>query len=119
MNGTEIEETKESEDDEIQYLDFSYWQKQLSKDVIDSQLLYWKMKTGKYLQPLELPIDKTRELVHIFESDEVEKELPIQISQKMKKFANEHQIEEKYLLLACFKIVLSKLFSVKTGDMSK
>lgn len=42
------------------------------------------MKTGKYLQPLELPIDKRRELVHIFESDEVEKELSIQVSQKLK-----------------------------------
>lgn len=113
INEIEIEDTKESEDDEIQYLDFTYWQKQLQKDVIDSQLLYWKMKTGKYLQPLELPIDKRRELVHIFESDEVEKELSIQVSQKVKKFANEHQIEEKFLFLACFKIVLSKLSGLR------
>ncbi len=113
MNGTEIGDTKEIEDDKIQYLDFSDWQKQLPKDVIDSQLLYWKMKIGKYLQPLELPIDKTRELVHIFKADEVEKVLPIDIYQKVKKFANEHQIEEKHIFLACFKIVLSKLSGLR------
>lgn len=113
LNGIEKNDAEELENDRIQYLDFSDWQRQLPKEVIDSQLLYWKMKAGKFLQPLELPIDKKRELVHIFKSAETERILPVGIAKKLKAFANAHSVEEKFLFLTAFKIVLSKFSGLR------
>ena len=113
LNGIRIIDAEELANDKIQYLDFSDWQKQLPKEVMDSQLLYWKMKIGKFLQPLELPIDKKRELIHIFESAEIERMLPDQIAEKLKIFAKKYSVKEKFLFLTAFKIVLSKFSGLR------
>ena len=92
-----IEDQKNDQDDEsIQYLDYSDWQRNLPKETLDSQVLYWKMKTGKYLQPLELPIDKKRALVHVYEADNIECEVPAVLSEKIRKFSSKKCIDERF-----------------------
>lgn len=89
----------------LQYTDFAYWQKK--QKIKDSDLSYWKEKLAGELPILNLPKTNIKSR-NSFKGKTYRKNLSKDLSQQLKKIAQEKNTTMYSLLLAAYKILLSK-----------
>jgi bacitracin synthase 3 len=90
----------------IHYADFSQWQRGFSGEVLESLILFWKMKLHGKLQPLEIPVDRPRALVHIYRDARQSFSLPGKLGEKIKAFSEKEGVDHFIVLLTAFKVLL-------------
>ncbi|MCP4157728.1 MAG: hypothetical protein GY757_59010, partial [bacterium] len=90
----------------IQYTDFAAWQREFSPKLSKTMLRYWKQKLGRELQALELPTDRIRAAVHIYNAAKNSFTVPQPLTRKIKILAQQEEIDNATLLAAAFKILL-------------
>jgi amino acid adenylation domain-containing protein len=95
----------------IQYKDFSNWQKQqLTDEALDQQLSYWKNEVfDKELTNLELPYDALRPEIKTFNGDTCNRVLSKSLSDKIKAQATELGVSTFMSLFANVDVLLKKL----------
>ncbi len=91
----------------IQYVDFTYWQRQwLQGEVLETQLAYWKQQLGGKLPVLELPTDRPRPLVQTFRGAQQKLVLPKDLTEAIKILSHSEGATLFMTLLAAFKTLL-------------
>jgi amino acid adenylation domain-containing protein/non-ribosomal peptide synthase protein (TIGR01720 family) len=90
----------------LQYADFSQWQHQLPAKLMESMLSYWKSKLSGKLQPLELPIDRPRVMIHTYQAKRQSFSIPQPLYQLLKGFGKQKGVNDFVTLLAVFKVML-------------
>ncbi|MGD1698460.1 amino acid adenylation domain-containing protein [Dapis sp. BLCC M229] len=92
----------------IQYVDFAVWQRNwLESQIIETQLAYWKQKLQEVSQ-LKLPTDYPRPAVETFKGAGVAINIPAALTSKIKQVTQKQGLTLFMILLAGFKILLSR-----------
>ena len=91
----------------IQYNDFSLWQRAIIKERIEPLLTYWKTKLNGY-DALDFPTDYPRPSIRDFHGDEVHFQLSKSHSLKLKQLAESNGMTLYTVLLTGLCVVLSK-----------
>ena len=92
---------------EIQYKDFSNWQKKyLSEDIFERQMKYWENKLEGF-QNLVIPVDKIRPLEFDFIGKNIRFEVDEFISDNLNHLAKELQVSLFSLLLSAFYLLMN------------
>jgi amino acid adenylation domain-containing protein len=90
----------------IQYADYSVWQREwLEGGVLEQQLAYWKQQLGGSGM-LQLPTDRPRPTSQSQNGAMYDFEIAADLTQKLKKLAEEQNATLFMVLLAAFKILL-------------
>jgi hypothetical protein len=93
----------------IHYGDFSIFQWELPKKALESLFIHWKRQlVGSGYQPLELPTDNPRALVHIFSEGRETFEIPQPLFEKIRDLGNKTGKSNFVLLLAAMKVLLHR-----------
>ena len=93
----------------IQYADFAKWQREwLQGEVLEQQLSYWKQKLSGTLPVLQLPTDFPRSRVQTFKGANQSFSLGEELTQKLATLAQESGVTMFMLLLAAYKVLLSR-----------
>jgi amino acid adenylation domain-containing protein len=93
---------------EIQYADFSIWQREfLEGPEIQQHLDYWTEKLANYNE-LELPTDRPRPRVKSWDGDIVSTILPINLTADLAKISREQGATMFHVFLAAFKVIASR-----------
>ena len=93
----------------IQYADFAKWQREwLQGEVLEQQLDYWKQQLSGTLPVLQLPTDFPRGRVQTFQGANQSFSLGEQLTQELKALAQESGVTTFMLLLAAYKVLLSR-----------
>ncbi|MBW4508480.1 MAG: amino acid adenylation domain-containing protein [Scytonematopsis contorta HA4267-MV1] len=93
----------------IQYADFAHWQREwLSGEILETQLNYWKQQLTGAPPLLELPIDRPRPSVQIFQSSSEEFQLDRELTQKLKTISQQSGTTLFMTLLAAYVTLLSR-----------
>nr|WP_196769786.1 non-ribosomal peptide synthetase/type I polyketide synthase [Vibrio coralliilyticus] len=93
----------------IQYKDFAQWQRRyVQGDVLAQQLEYWKTKLTGF-STLELPTDYQRPIQVDYKGDHQKFTLNQEMSQAIRRLANEKQTTVHTVLLTACSVLLSKL----------
>ncbi|HVI39706.1 MAG TPA: amino acid adenylation domain-containing protein, partial [Anaerovoracaceae bacterium] len=92
----------------LEYADFSEWQREQDDEIIEENLLYWKRKVRQPLQPMELPIDRKREAIHIYEAESMDMKIPKNLQEKVESFVQKYSYSKEIVYLTAFKILLMK-----------
>ncbi|MGB5927399.1 MAG: amino acid adenylation domain-containing protein, partial [Cyclobacteriaceae bacterium] len=103
---------------ELQYIDYSYWQKDLPEDVQESLLLYWKHKLKAPVQALEIPTDRVRDHVHIYKAATTTFTLKQEVAERLQGLAKALGVSEKILFYTAYQVLLyrySGLSEIVTG----
>src|SRR6266481_2108291 len=91
---------------EIQYADFTQWQRQsLNEKVLSREIGYWKQKLAD-LPVLELPCDMVRPTVQTHAGARISQSLPDALSQAAVALCRKEEITLFMLMLAAFKVLL-------------
>jgi amino acid adenylation domain-containing protein len=91
---------------EIQYADFTQWQRQsLSEKVLSREIGYWKQKLAD-LPVLELPCDMARPPVQTHAGARISRWLPDSLAQAAAALCRTEEITLFMLMLAAFKLLL-------------
>jgi amino acid adenylation domain-containing protein len=91
----------------IQYVDFAYWQRQqLSADIVDSQVSYWKTRLGDNLPVLQLPTDHQRPVTPTFRGAKQYLVLSKNLTEELKTLSQQQGVTLFMTLLAAFKTLL-------------
>ncbi|MEH1785599.1 MAG: amino acid adenylation domain-containing protein [Nostoc sp.] len=91
----------------IQYADFALWQRQwLQKEVLQSQLSYWKEQLANAPTFLPLPTDRPRPAVQTFNGAYLEFALSIELTQKLIKLSQQQGVTLFMTLLAAYNTLL-------------
>jgi len=91
----------------IQYADFACWQQeQLSADIIETQLFYWKKILGGNLPKLQLPYDHPRPKIPTFRGAKRYLALSEKLTENLKTLAKQEGVTLFMTLLAAFKTLL-------------
>jgi amino acid adenylation domain-containing protein len=90
----------------IHYADFSQWQRNLPVKLRESLLSYWKSKLSGKLQALELPVDRTRALIHTYQAKWQSFPFPGELCQLINTFREQEGTDSFITLLAVFKVLL-------------
>ncbi|MUG94288.1 amino acid adenylation domain-containing protein [Scytonema sp. UIC 10036] len=91
----------------IQYADFALWQRQwLQREVLQSQLSYWREQLADAPTFLPLPTDRPRPAVQTFAGAYVEFELSRSLTQKLTQLGQSQGVTLFMTLLAAFKVLL-------------
>jgi amino acid adenylation domain-containing protein len=94
---------------EIQYADFACWQRnQLTGEVIDEYLRYWKDQLAGSPALLELPTDRPRPAVQSFQGDMKRFSLPSPLVEALRVIAQQEGATIFMVLLAAFKLLLHR-----------
>ena len=94
---------------DLQYADFASWQREwLQGEVLEQQLTYWKQHLSGTLTVLQLPTDFPRSRVQTFKGANHTFELGTELTQKLNNLARESDATLFMLLLAAYKILLSR-----------
>ncbi|UCH93124.1 MAG: amino acid adenylation domain-containing protein [Candidatus Aminicenantes bacterium] len=94
----------------VQYKDFSEWQSsERGKQVIKQQEHYWLQQFQREIPVLELPYNFSRPLERSFEGSSVSVKIGIEETEALKQLANEENVTMFMLLMAVYKVLLSKL----------
>jgi thioesterase domain-containing protein/acyl carrier protein len=92
---------------DIQYSDFSAWQRQwLKGDYIDALVDYWQQKLAGDIQDLKLPSDHPRPARQVRRSKDFHFSLPESLTQSLKSLSLEENTTLFVTLLAAFKVLL-------------
>jgi amino acid adenylation domain-containing protein len=93
----------------IQYADFAHWQRQwLSGEILETQLKYWKQQLTGAPPLLELPTDRPRPSVQVFQSSSEEFQLNRELTQKLKTISQQSGTTLFMTLLAAYVTLLSR-----------
>lgn len=93
----------------IQYADFSAWQQQQSQQQkIQNQLNYWQQKLKDHIPHIDLPNDYPRSAVKTYRGAETSLTLSHTFVEKIKALARKENATLFMVLLAAFKILLSR-----------
>ncbi|TBR56985.1 non-ribosomal peptide synthetase [Westiellopsis prolifica IICB1] len=91
----------------IQYADFAVWQHQwLSREVLDTQLSYWKEQLARVPPILELPTDRPRPPVQTFRGSTQSFQLSKELTLKLKTLSQQSEATLFMTLLAAFATLL-------------
>jgi amino acid adenylation domain-containing protein len=91
---------------DIQYADFSAWQRQwLHGEVLERQLDYWKKQLAA-ASVLELPTDRPRNLSQIQKGEVIEFNLPVELLAQLKQLCLQQGATLYMCLLAAFQLLL-------------
>lgn len=94
---------------DLQYVDFSEWQRNMENEMEENQLIYWRRKAGKQLQALELPIDCARKLVHEYKAEIIFKIIDTQLLKKIEETSQELECSKETFFIAVFKLLMVKM----------
>jgi amino acid adenylation domain-containing protein len=93
---------------EIQYADFSLWQRKwLRGEILENQLNYWKNQLAE-LPTLELPLDRPRPKIASYSGGIEYLEIPGDVAKKLKDLGNREGATLYMTLLAIFSILMSR-----------
>ena len=93
-----------------QYVDFAVWQRQwLKKEVLETQLDYWKKRIGPQVPVLELPTDRPRLPVQTYRGASQSSELSMTLTKKINALSKQEGATLFMTLLAAFNILLHRL----------
>lgn len=91
----------------IQYADFAHWQRQqLSAEMVDSQLSYWKTILGNNLPVLQLPTFQKRPVTPTFRGAKQYLTLSKNLTEALKTLSQQEGVTLFMSLLAAFKTLL-------------
>jgi amino acid adenylation domain-containing protein len=91
----------------IQYGDFAHWQRSnLSGEVLESRLAYWRKQLSGQLQPLELPCDHPRPTVQSYKGRTRRSYLSADLVQNLKAIGLHESATFFMTLLAVFKTLM-------------
>ncbi|MEM9273748.1 MAG: amino acid adenylation domain-containing protein [Cyanobacteria bacterium P01_F01_bin.143] len=94
---------------ELQYADFASWQREwLQGKVLEQQLSYGRQNLSGTLPVLQLPTDFSRSRRQTFKGANHTFELGTELTQKLNDLARESEVTLFMLLLAAYKILLSR-----------
>ncbi|PEU19788.1 hypothetical protein CN526_29115, partial [Bacillus wiedmannii] len=106
---TNLLEKKELAPLEIQYKDYSEWQKEFYKgDNIKKQEEYWLKVFEDEIPVLNMPTDFSRPQIQSSEGDRLSFEIDRELTNKLKILAKENGVTMYMLLLAAYTTLLSK-----------
>ena len=92
----------------FQYADFAVWQRNLlTEEKLSEQLDYWKEKL-EGIEPVNLPLDKSRPPQQSYNGDSVSIKLDAELSGKLRQLAQDHSVTMYMLMNAVFSILLSR-----------
>jgi amino acid adenylation domain-containing protein len=95
-----------------QYGDYSVWQHAwLTKDVLNSQLTYWREKLSGKLPVLALPTDRPRPLAQTFNGDVVRAMIGGETPAKLNALGRSHGASLFMVLLTAYNMLLARLSS--------
>ena len=89
----------------IHYIDFSKWQKEMPLKFSDYLLTYWKKELRGKLKTLELPTDKPRAFIHLYNSALQTFALSESLSKKILFYCKKENVSPFVTLLGIFKIL--------------
>lgn len=93
---------------DIQYADFSSWQRELmGGPLLEKQLAYWKGQLAN-ITTLELPTDRPRSALHTFRAASVAFNPPKELTHKLKALGRQHGSTLYMVLLAAFQLLLHR-----------
>jgi tyrocidine synthetase III len=91
----------------IQYKDYAAWHNQLLKsDLVKEHKDYWLKQFEGEVPLLDLPTDKPRPSVQTYNGTQVSFKIPVELTNKLKKFANQHDATLFMTLIAVIKTLL-------------
>ncbi len=91
----------------IQYADFAVWQRQwLQKEVLESQLAYWRSQLGGTVPVLQLPTDRPRPKVQTFQGATKSFSLSALFTEALKALSRKEDVTLFMTLLASFQTLL-------------
>ncbi|RME55840.1 MAG: non-ribosomal peptide synthetase, partial [Deltaproteobacteria bacterium] len=94
----------------VQYIDHAYWQRRwMQGEVLQEQLGYWKRQLAGAPPALDLPTDRPRPPIQTFSGATETKDLPPALTEALKALAARRGATLFMLLLAAFKVLLSRL----------
>ncbi|MBE1556816.1 non-ribosomal peptide synthetase [Sporosarcina limicola] len=90
----------------IQFKDFAYWQRSQNEDTFKEQMDFWKEKLSDDLPVLNLPTDYPRPKVKSFNGDRLDFSISTNLTDKLKKFSQKHEVSLYMTLITGFKGLL-------------
>ncbi len=94
---------------EIQYADYSVWQRNRLKDErLQEEIDFWKNELKDAPPLLNLPLDKKRPPVKTFNGNHKSFTFDKEISKRLTEFCNQHNITPFMFLLSAFNVLLSR-----------
>ncbi|WP_071189201.1 non-ribosomal peptide synthetase [Trichormus sp. NMC-1] len=91
----------------IQYVDFAVWQRQyLQRDILQTQLNYWKQQLSGNLPILELPTDRPRPAIQTDRGTSQSFILSPSLTAALKNISQQEEVTLFMILLAAFKVLL-------------
>ncbi|HEX7242267.1 MAG TPA: amino acid adenylation domain-containing protein, partial [Longimicrobiaceae bacterium] len=93
----------------VQYADYAVWQReQLTGQVLDRQLAYWKERLAGAPELLELPVDRPRPAVQTHHGAHERALLPAALADRLGELARREGATLFMLLLGAFQVLLGK-----------
>ncbi len=93
----------------IQYADFAFWQRQwLQREVLDTQLAYWREQLRDLPEPLRLPTDYPRPDVQRFQGGRYVFQLPEPLKLAVRALSQREGVTVFMTLLAAFQLLLAR-----------
>jgi len=92
----------------LQYGAFSKWQREALSQLDHWFLSYWKLQLGGRVAALEFPEDRQRVAIHTYTSASTGVLIPPMVMKKMQAFGERFGYDQHMLLMAAFKILLSR-----------
>jgi amino acid adenylation domain-containing protein len=93
----------------VQFADYSAWQRRrLESGAFQEQANYWKSKLAGDLEPLDLPLDRTRPATESFRGGECSLQVDAGLAAALKARAQERSATLFMVLLAAFKVLLHR-----------
>jgi amino acid adenylation domain-containing protein len=93
---------------EIQYADFSLWQRTYIGDVLNEQLAYWEKQLADAPPLLTLPTDHPRPAVQSYRGDYLSFTLPKELTKSLKQLSQQQSCTLFMTLQAAFALLLSR-----------
>jgi amino acid adenylation domain-containing protein len=93
----------------VQYADYAMWQReQLSGEVLDRQLAYWRERLAGAPELLELPTDRPRPAVQTFRGAHERIELPLELLQRLQRLGRSEGATLYMVMLGAFQALLCR-----------
>ncbi len=89
------------------YWDYSYWQQNAFQDLEFDYVNYWRDRLGK-LKALEIPTDRTREAIHIYDGGEQTFTLSEDLHARLSSYCEASGLSKEVVLMSAFKVLLYK-----------
>jgi len=92
----------------IQYADFAHWQRRWLAETREEELAYWESKLSGEIASAELPTDRPRPAIQTFRGGRCLRELPEDLTARLKRFNRAEGVTLFMTLLAAMQALLSR-----------